>query len=60
MRTGIAGVGARAIARLVRAIAGDHDDAVERSVPELVVRETTEIEASTTSPVSGSSRGTSS
>ena len=60
MRTGIAGVGARAIARLVRAIAGDHDNAIERSVPELVVRETTESEASTTSPVSGSSRGTSS
>jgi DNA-binding LacI/PurR family transcriptional regulator len=60
MRTGIAGVGARAIARLVRAIAGDCDDAVERSVPELVARETTGSKAFTTSPASGTTRGTSS
>lgn len=41
MRTGIAQVGARAIARLAGAIAGDTDYAVEVAVPELVARETT-------------------
>lgn len=41
MRTGIAWIGARAIARLAGAIAGDGDQAIEVAVPELVARETT-------------------
>ena len=62
MRTGIAGVGARAIARLAGAIAGDTGDAVEVSTPELVTRETTaradEYAGSITSPDTGQQRGT--
>jgi LacI family transcriptional regulator len=58
MRTNIADIGARAIARLADAIAGHRDDRVERSLPELIVRETTTLTGSTTNPDSGSTRGT--
>ena len=60
MRTGIAGVGARAIARLAAVIAGETDEAVEHAAPELVPRETTarRTTGSTTSPDSGQTRGT--
>ncbi|WP_374943354.1 LacI family DNA-binding transcriptional regulator [Sphingomonas sp.] len=57
MRTGIAGIGARAIARLAGAIAGDTDHAIEQAMPELVPRETTAHAGSTTSPDSGPNRG---
>ncbi|HEX8484003.1 LacI family DNA-binding transcriptional regulator [Sphingomonas sp.] len=57
MRTDIANIGARAIARLVRAIAGDAEHAVELSVPELMQRETTAPKRSTTSPAIGPIRG---
>ena len=58
MRIGIADIGARAVTRLSAIIDGASDDALERSVPELVVRETTL--AVTTSPENrASQRGTS-
>ncbi|WP_010160765.1 LacI family DNA-binding transcriptional regulator [Sphingomonas sp. PAMC 26617] len=41
MHVDIAGIGARAIARLTEAIAGSTDHALEVSLPELMIRETT-------------------
>jgi LacI family transcriptional regulator len=41
MRVGIAGIGARAVARLAALIAGGVDQAVEPRIPELIVREST-------------------
>ena len=41
LKVGIAGIGARAIARLAGAIAGEDDLRVEIAAPELIVRETT-------------------
>ncbi|HEU0065853.1 MAG TPA: LacI family DNA-binding transcriptional regulator [Sphingomonas sp.] len=45
MRVGIAAIGARAVTRLARAIAGDPDTTSERATPELKARETTQISA---------------
>jgi LacI family transcriptional regulator len=58
IRGGIAGVGARAIARLAAAIAGDADNTVELSVPELVVRETTAATDQQQARITGQHRGT--
>ncbi len=58
IRAGIAGVGARAIARLAAAIAGDGDDTVELSIPELVPRETTALTDRQQARITGQQRGT--
>jgi DNA-binding LacI/PurR family transcriptional regulator len=42
MHVDIAGIGERAVARLTEAIAGSKDHQLEMSLPELMVRETTQ------------------